>query len=382
MSTDPTASNSSSTYYGPVGETSSEIFLEKTFMASGYLTALGYGVQLVLYGACVQILWNRKPRTNFTYFLLGYITVLCAMNTIWTGTSAYGLQITYIDFRNYPVRGPIDFLQVEFSMPSNVISLASYIIGNVLADILLLWRCRVIWSASLGRKVDLVMIVPTLLLLASIAMAILFAFETASPAGFFSRIATNFALPYFGASLSLNLLLTSMIVARMSFHQRRGREIWGDKYGKHYGSISTIFIESAALYSIVSILLLVTYALNNPINQIWLGLSPSVQMVSSYLIIYRVVSGRAWTSETLTAKSGSMAFDSTYKNSRSRIINQSTTAMETESSAAIDIPLNSLHKEGMDGKEGAHNIQVTVSRDTRRDSDFIFAPVKDDSDIV
>lgn len=30
-------------YYGPVDESSSDIFLEKTFLISGYLTALGYG---------------------------------------------------------------------------------------------------------------------------------------------------------------------------------------------------------------------------------------------------------------------------------------------------------------------------------------------------
>lgn len=35
--------DSNSTYYGPVGETADEIFLEKTFLISGYLTALGYG---------------------------------------------------------------------------------------------------------------------------------------------------------------------------------------------------------------------------------------------------------------------------------------------------------------------------------------------------
>ena len=58
------------------------------------------------------------------------------MNTLWTATSAYGVQITYIDNRNYP-GGPLGFLQVEFSLPSNVLSLASYITGNILADALL-----------------------------------------------------------------------------------------------------------------------------------------------------------------------------------------------------------------------------------------------------
>ena len=62
------------------------------------------------------------------------------MNTIWTGTSAYGLQLTYIDNRNYP-GGPLGFLAVEFSLTPNVLSLASYIIGNVLADAFLVSHC-------------------------------------------------------------------------------------------------------------------------------------------------------------------------------------------------------------------------------------------------
>ena len=146
-------------YYGPVNETASDIFLEKTFLISGYLTALGYGqllsissictfthlcysgVQLVLYIACMRILWRVESRNNFTYFLLFYITLLCSMNTIWTATSAVGLQLTFIDNRNYP-GGVIGFLNVEFGLPSNVASLTSYIIGNILADALLVSLIR------------------------------------------------------------------------------------------------------------------------------------------------------------------------------------------------------------------------------------------------
>ena len=109
-------------------------------------------------------------------------------------------------------------------------------------------------------------------------MACLFAFETSSPSGFFSKIATSFALPFFAISLSLNILLTLMIVFRLAAYRQKGRDIFGKAYGQHYGSISTMFIESAALYTICSILLLVTYAIGHPINQIWLGISPAVQV--------------------------------------------------------------------------------------------------------
>lgn len=116
-------------------------------------------------------------------------------------------------------------------------------------------------------------------------MASLYGFETASPtAGLFSKSSINFALPYFAISLSLNILLTVMIVAVMLGRKRRGREIFGDTYGKHYTSVSTMFIESAALYSIVSILLLPTYAVQHPIYQIWFGLAPAIQVRYAFLV--------------------------------------------------------------------------------------------------
>lgn len=85
----------------------------------------------------MRILWRKEKRSRFNYFLMSYITLLCAMNTIWTATSALGLQLTFIDNINYPGGGVNKFLEVEFGLPSNVVSLASYILGNVLADGLL-----------------------------------------------------------------------------------------------------------------------------------------------------------------------------------------------------------------------------------------------------
>ena len=115
-----------------------------------------------------------------------------------------------------------------------------------------------------------------------VAVAVVFAIQTASPNGFFAQSTTNWALPYFGISLSLNILLTLLIVGRMWYYTREGQAVFGHAYGKHYTIISSMFIESAALYAICSILLLATYAIQHPINQIWFGLSPSVQVRKTF----------------------------------------------------------------------------------------------------
>ncbi|KZT44035.1 hypothetical protein SISSUDRAFT_1057041 [Sistotremastrum suecicum HHB10207 ss-3] len=283
----------SPTYYGPVGETSSDILLEKTFLASGYLTGVGFGIQFVLYLQCLGVLWQRKPQScNLTLssrVLIPYLTILCAMNLIWTATSAYGLQLTFIDNRNYP-GGPVAFLGVEFALPDNVVSLASYIAANIMADALMIWRCYVVWDASQGSKAKyVVLIIPCMMLLTNLALAVLFALETTGPPGLFASITASFAVPYFALSMSMNVILTFLIVGRIWFCETRRRGSMG-----WYTFTKAIFVESAAMYSIIGFLLMVTFAIGHPINQIWLGIAPSVQLIANYLIVYRVENGGAW----------------------------------------------------------------------------------------
>ncbi|KAJ7583312.1 hypothetical protein C8J56DRAFT_1167243 [Mycena floridula] len=131
-----------------------------TLLAAGYLTGVGYGAQLILHIACMRILWATAKSWNSkqSYFLMCYISVLCALDTMWTGVSAFGLQATYIDNLNYPSgdpdspSGPVAFLGIEFSLPFNIIGQVVFTLGNLLADALLLWRCQVIWAAASGPE--------------------------------------------------------------------------------------------------------------------------------------------------------------------------------------------------------------------------------------
>lgn len=99
--------------------------------------------------------------------------------------------------------------------------------------------------------------------------------------GFFSEIEKKINLAAYTLSLSLNLILTIVIVALMWFTRRNFQRDLGKSFSNsnHYSFISSIFIESAALYSFFVIPLLVTYGLNHPTSQIWLGLAPASQVI-------------------------------------------------------------------------------------------------------
>jgi hypothetical protein len=109
-------------------------------------------------------------------------------------------------------------------------------------------------------------------------MGIAFAIETASPQGLFGSTTASFAIPYFAITLSLNVLLTVMIAGRIWYYQKSVEAAVGSDYAVHYTTVTTMFVESAAIYTVVSLLLVVTFSVGNPINQIWLGIAPSVQV--------------------------------------------------------------------------------------------------------
>src|ERR1700761_7663463 len=84
-----------------------------------------------------------------------------------------------------------------------------------------------------------------------IGMGILFDFASASPLGNFAAAVELIGLAYYTLSLGLNLILTGMIVYRIWSHPRAVKDI--PDCDKKYTSVTTIFVESAALYTIALI---------------------------------------------------------------------------------------------------------------------------------
>jgi hypothetical protein len=131
----------------------------------------------------------------------------------------------------------------------------------------------------------------------------------------------NITAPYFLVSLILNISLSLAIVFRLLYFRRRTealRQSVGANVGAQYFTIAAMLIESAMLYSVVSLLTIVPFMLDNPIQNIFevaymdaqvcrncpsseTKLSPAIsQIISSLLIIFRVASGKAYSDSTRT----------------------------------------------------------------------------------
>ena len=108
------------------------------------------------------------------------------------------------------------------------------------------------------------------------------------PAGLslYSQLSTKIGIAFYVTSLSVNLLLTVLIITRLLLYRKAILKSLPVGYTKHYLSVATIIVESVLFYSIFALAFIITYALKNPMNQIFLYMGSACQVcmyTSSYL---------------------------------------------------------------------------------------------------
>ncbi|KAJ7725633.1 hypothetical protein DFH07DRAFT_250885 [Mycena maculata] len=291
-----------SPYYGP-DESSYDIQLERNFLAGDVIVGTGYGIQLVLYVNCARFLWKRRRHGWQPVFLLAYMTCMLLIESLFVAVQARTVQFVYVDNRNYP-GGPWAFFLASQSAAINVIFYATLFLLTFLSDLLVLWRCWVIWSASGQNSVARAVIAfPALVILASFAMGTLWTLESSQPTlSMYSAGPWAYGTSYYTLSLGANIVLTILIIGRLLVYRRSLLKDLPAELATHYLSLATLIIESAALYSIFSLLFLITYALQDPTNQVWLGVASTCQQIANLLIVYRVAEGSAWQKDMLTSQ--------------------------------------------------------------------------------
>lgn len=109
---------------------------------------------------------------------------------------------------------------------------------------------------------------------------LLFASQVYGRGGFWATIPLNFSIPYASISVSLNVLLTLLIVIRLVLHGRNIRSATTSPAGTNglYMAIVTMLIESSALYSVNSLLLIILWAAGNTAADIFLSVVSETQV--------------------------------------------------------------------------------------------------------
>ena len=95
-----------------------------------------------------------------------------------------------------------------------------------------------------------------------------------------------FGVPYFSLSVALNIVLTLAIAVRLLMMRRSVVSSLGPEHAKMYISVTSMMIESAALYSITGLIFIVSYAVNSNVQNLALPVLGQV-MVRDVFYVFR-----------------------------------------------------------------------------------------------
>lgn len=118
-----------------------------------------------------------------------------------------------------------------------------------------------------------------------ITISVLFARQDSSPS------LNPLIIIYGSLSIGLNVLLTLMIIIRLSLLRRRIARTLGTARSSQYTGIIAMLVESASIFVIAVLLYIIPLGLRSVVAVAPMILMSMVQAVSSFMIIYRVGKG-------------------------------------------------------------------------------------------
>ncbi|KAF9466026.1 hypothetical protein BDZ94DRAFT_284905 [Collybia nuda] len=279
---------------------------EHAYYIGNGLSLILYGLDIALYYSTMRNLFLTRNSSSRRYSATILSTASLFMLTIDVSTNAiYGEQ-AWITFRDSTPGGPPVWIIENFSVWYQVLSTTSVAGLIFMSDGFLIYRFYVIWGS---RWVPIMF--PGVMYLAGLALAILEIYTTALPGSlFFSGRAINFGLPYYTISIALNVILTVGIVVRVSRLARRMRPSLDQEGLQIYTGVTSMLIESAALYSLFGIVVVIPYGLNVPtavaFAQVWTKLAA----IAPQLILMRISSGKGWSKEVVDRVESDLVFKS------------------------------------------------------------------------
>lgn len=281
---------------------------EKTNFAGFLIGAIFYGIVITLFFQCMGALLNpaNHIRGGIKWGLVAHSVAMFAFVTVFTALNLDLQSISYIDNRDYPgdsfmfPPGPLGYQFLVYSKPISLVPTIMFHLNTCLVDGLLLYRCYVTYAMNYW-----VIAFPCLMYLAAVAIGIAFINEVAQISSIYSDSVTiaDFGTPYYAISISLNILLTLMIVARLARHSRNIRKAMGGSGTTRglYSTAITMLVESCALYAVTYILFIGPWSIGNPVANIFFPILAETQVIAPLLIILRVANRTALTNDIIVS---------------------------------------------------------------------------------
>ncbi|KAH9934031.1 uncharacterized protein BXZ73DRAFT_46071 [Epithele typhae] len=274
------------------------VFQNCYYVGNNFNTIL-YGIELMLYFATVYIVLNVKDQSRqFHTLFLVFSTALLFLITIFVAVQSVFGEMMWIVNEDFP-GGSAAYLATHADVWYQTMGSVAGVLLTVLSDALLLYRCYVFYGSHW------IVVFPALIYLASVVLGILTCVVSGTPSGnFFVGLASQIAVAYSSAVISLNVLCSGLICARILFFARRAEAVLGPDAARAYTGTAAILIESALPYALFGIAYVAALGVGSPVAILFESIYVMFTCISPQLIILRILMGRAWT-QNAAATNGS-----------------------------------------------------------------------------
>ncbi|KDR81779.1 hypothetical protein GALMADRAFT_221645 [Galerina marginata CBS 339.88] len=237
-----------------------------------------YGVYFILTAICIHYLFTNRTK-NWT--VLSYLGVSLLVTTMFLAASAKYTELLLLESAFDPVGSQ------KLSLRLDLLQQVTYSVKIWLADSLLIHRLWIVWLGSY-----VVITIPSILFIGSLStgiagLALFRHLDKAKPI-------RDLGVGFHSCSVALNVITTSLIAGRLLYQRRRVKEL-GEGHGQQYLSLTAVFAESGAIYSIAGLIYIPLYARNSNLVFVFAAIVEAASGIAPALIILRMALGVAVT---------------------------------------------------------------------------------------
>ncbi|TFK32559.1 hypothetical protein BDQ12DRAFT_585717, partial [Crucibulum laeve] len=267
-----------------------DAWLEKSRLDGMILDGFTYGIFFLLSIQSVIAIYrgirrssNGKLGKRHGYILIAYVLVTFLLGTIGVAANARYTEDIWINFRGEG-RTPEDLILNEFDFWYNRLAIDSQEIMVWIMDLLLLYRCIIIWNYR-----PWVVILMTSVYLTIIGLSIAVMISAGRSAVFFNL---HLQLAFLALSCSFNFLFTLLVCLKLLHARKQIKDVLGPEHATTYTSLTATLVESTALYFVCDLIFLFAFAFHSNVQNLILLENCLIQAISQLLIILRVAQGR------------------------------------------------------------------------------------------
>ncbi|KAF9223132.1 hypothetical protein BS17DRAFT_706499 [Gyrodon lividus] len=292
-----------------------------------------YGIELILYFKTMHILLGHKGKQKKSdIFYAFFSSIMLFLITVWMVTQAIFGEQMWILGRGYP-GGPGEYWATYISNWYMDFGTTAIIVLQLMTDALMIYRCRIVWNSYR------VVIVPSILWVATLVLGIMVDWTSSSPGGdFFVGLAAKLGLSYYSVSVFLNTTVTCIICYRMLYHGMKVKQQLGHEYACTYFDVVSIIVESVLPCTLSGIAFLVSFGTGSATSVTFVSVYILLMCISPQMLILRVIMGRAWSKETGRPQRTTIKFSSDSINPTSQILEENAVAVHFQVMSNVYLP--------------------------------------------